>query len=82
MNIGNGKPISLIGMVKKLYAIMGKPENLQFIDQQAGYMPITCANISKAKALLGYSPKVSFDDGLTLFMAWFEGQQVKVGQQA
>lgn len=75
INIGNGKPITLIDMVKKLYAIMGKPENLQFIDQQAGDMPHTCANISKAQIMLGYSPKVSFDDGLELFMGWIEGQR-------
>ncbi len=37
---------------------------------QPGDVPITYADISKAQRLLGYQPKVSFEEGITRFVAW------------
>jgi UDP-glucuronate 4-epimerase len=34
-------------------------------------MPRTCADISKARELLGYDPKTKFQDGLPRFVDWF-----------
>ena len=34
------------------------------------------ADISKIKKLLGFSPKVSFDDGLKQFVDWVKNQEV------
>jgi UDP-glucuronate 4-epimerase len=38
---------------------------------QAGDVPVTFADISKAKEMLGYNPKVKFEDGIKLFADWF-----------
>jgi UDP-glucuronate 4-epimerase len=35
-------------------------------------MPVTCANIDKARRLLGYSPATSIEQGLSKFVEWFE----------
>ena len=41
------------------------------IPDQPGDVPITFADIRKAKRLLGYSPKVSIREGLRQFVAWY-----------
>ena len=38
-------------------------------------MPMTYADISKAKKLLGYSPKTDFEDGIKKFFEWFEKKE-------
>jgi UDP-glucuronate 4-epimerase len=39
---------------------------------QPGDVPLTFADISKARALLGYEPKVKIEQGIKLFADWFK----------
>jgi len=41
------------------------------LPDQPGDVPITWANIDKAKRLLGYSPRTSMEVGLRNFVAWY-----------
>jgi nucleoside-diphosphate-sugar epimerase len=34
-------------------------------------VPITCADVSKARAKLGYNPGVKIEQGIPLFVDWF-----------
>jgi len=36
-------------------------------------VPVTYADVSKAKDLLGYDPQVPFDAGIHNFVAWLRG---------
>jgi len=38
---------------------------------QEGEVPVTYADISKSRELLGYDPKVSIEEGLRRFCSWF-----------
>ncbi|PYJ70884.1 MAG: hypothetical protein DME75_08460, partial [Verrucomicrobia bacterium] len=50
---------------------LGKEAKINQLPEQPGDMPLTCANISKAKKLLGYSPTTQLSDGLPRFIDWF-----------
>lgn len=76
VNIGNHSPISLRKMISLLFEICGKPEKINQMSTQPGDVEITYASIDKANRLLGYSPKVSFKDGLADFVKWYTGQYV------
>ena len=39
---------------------------------QSGDVPVTFADISKARAMLGYSPQVKIEQGIKLFAEWFK----------
>jgi UDP-glucuronate 4-epimerase len=39
---------------------------------QPGDLPMTCADISKARRLLGYDPKTEIEKGMEKFIEWFE----------
>jgi nucleoside-diphosphate-sugar epimerase len=45
------------------------------MPMQPGDVTITYADISKANKLLGYTPKVKFEDGLKIFMKWYLGKR-------
>ena len=76
-NIGNSKPeISMLDLVKKLEKIYNKKIPFNLVDYPESY-PADEPNrrapdISKAKAQLGYDPKVSLEEGLTKFFNWAE----------
>ena len=40
-------------------------------------VPITFADISKARARLGYAPTVGIDEGIARFVAWFRREGVR-----
>jgi UDP-glucuronate 4-epimerase len=72
INIGNNKPISLIDLVRALEEVFEVKAKLVFEEEQPGDVPVTYANIEKAKELLNYSPKTSVKEGLLHFKTWIQ----------
>jgi UDP-glucuronate 4-epimerase len=70
INIGNNKPISLIDLVTALEEVLEVKAKLIFEKEQPGDVPVTYANIEKAKDLLAYSPKITVKEGLMHFKSW------------
>ena len=70
-NLGESETISLARMIELLEAALGKKAVIDRQPLQPGDVPITFANISKARAMLGYNPKVKFEQGIKLFADWF-----------
>ncbi len=70
-NLGNSHPVSLSQMIQLLEKRLGKKARLENRGNEPGDMPFTHADLTKAKNLLGYAPKVSFDTGLSRFVDWF-----------
>jgi UDP-glucuronate 4-epimerase len=70
-NLGESETISLSRMIELLETTLGKQAIIDRQPLQAGDVPITFANISKAKEKLGYNPKVKFEQGIKLFADWF-----------
>lgn len=63
INIGTGKPVTVIELANHVKSLFGKGE-LIYLEKPLTEVPITFASVSKAKELLGYSPKVEFADGI------------------
>lgn len=71
INIGNHSPVKLRDLIGSLFEIAGKKEKINLMPMQMGDVDITYASIEKAQKLLGYSPKVSFKEGLADFVKWY-----------
>ena len=69
-NLGNDKTISLSEMIKALELVLGKTAIIERRPEQAGDVPQTWADIEKAKQLINYCPKISFEEGLKNFIAY------------
>ena len=66
-NIGNSHPVRIDEMVDTLGRALGKAVRRKFIPIPAGEMVLTHADLTKASQVLGYSPKVSFEEGIRRF---------------
>ncbi|MER3498944.1 MAG: epimerase [Chitinophagaceae bacterium] len=70
INLGNNYSISLRQLIEEMEAVTGKKAVIQQMPEQPGDVPKTFADISKAKKLLGYQPKIQLQEGLKEFMDW------------
>jgi UDP-glucuronate 4-epimerase len=70
INLGNERPIALKDLVAKIAEALGVDPEIEWLPMQPGDVPLTCASVEKAAALLGYEPKVTFEEGLARFAEW------------
>jgi UDP-glucuronate 4-epimerase len=69
-NIGNDRAHRLDEAVRLLAAALGVEARLEHLPEQPGDPPHTRADISAARAALGYAPRVGLADGLARFAEW------------
>ena len=72
LNLGNSSPVSLKEMINTIADVLGKTPNIQELPMQPGDVERTFADISKAKKLIGYNPKTSFQEGIENFVKWYK----------
>lgn len=75
INLGHAEPIELRQVIATLEAALGKQAQIDRQPEKPGEMPITYADLTKARRLLGYQPRVSFEEGVHEFVAWFRGRR-------
>jgi UDP-glucuronate 4-epimerase len=70
-NLGESQTMKLIDLIKLLEKLLGKKAVIDRQPEQPGDVPVTFADISKARAKLGYHPQVKIEQGLPKFVDWF-----------
>src|ERR1700722_10491661 len=70
-NLGESQTVSLSRMIELLETELGKKAVIDRQPLQPGDVPITFADISKARRLLGYDPQVKAEKGIPLFVDWY-----------
>jgi UDP-glucuronate 4-epimerase len=70
-NLGESRTIRLIDLIRMLEEALGKRAIIEELSEQRGDMPITYANIKKARKKLGYAPRVSMEEGIGRFVEWY-----------
>ena len=70
INLGNNHPVALTEFIEVIEQISGKKALVHKIPLQTGDVLSTWANISKAKQLLGWQPKILLNLGLENFLRW------------
>lgn len=71
INLGNHRTISLSQMIQTIEDTFGKKALINRLPLQAGDVPQTYADISKAQQLLSYRPTTSFELGMQAFKNWY-----------
>ncbi len=71
-NVGCGDQVSLLWIIETLEATLGGPLQRRHVPSRAGDVPHTLADTTKAQRLLGYSPKIDFDEGLRRTIEYFK----------
>lgn len=71
INLGNSEPVELEYLIELIEKGLNKTASIKRLPAQAGDVPITFADISKAKSLLNYNPKTSIEKGIKRFAQWY-----------
>ena len=80
-NLGESETVSLGRMVELLENALGKKAIIDRQPVQPGDVPLTFANIAKAREQLRYNPKIKFEQGIKLFVDWFLKDESRAAQK-
>ena len=70
-NLGESRTVKLSELIALIESALGKPAVIDRQPLQPGDVPLTFSDISKARARLGYEPRMRVEDGIPLFVDWF-----------
>ena len=70
-NLGESQTVTLSRLIELLERALGKQAIVDRQPLQPGDVPITYADISRARERLGYQPKVTIEEGIPRFVEWF-----------
>lgn len=70
-NLGESETTELSHLIELLEQNLGTKAVIDRQPMQPGDVPITFADTSKARRLLGYSPTTKIEDGIPKFVEWF-----------
>jgi UDP-glucose 4-epimerase len=63
-NIGTGSATSVVDLAQALLSAAGVDAPIEFAPKRPGELQDSCLSVDKARALLGWSPRISLDQGL------------------
>lgn len=69
-NLGNSSPVLLRDMIATLERVLGRKAIIDRQPLQPGDVPVTYADISKAKRELGWAPQTPLEEGIRRMAAW------------
>ncbi len=75
LNVGASRTVTVSRLVELLAEAMNSVPSVKYLPPQPGDVPRTWADIARAREVLGYQPKVSLEEGLRRFVAWFWARQ-------
>ena len=76
-NIASSNPISLSTLIALIEEKLEKKAKVDHSPMQPGEVNHTYADITKATIKLGYSPKISIEEGLTGYIDWYLNDELK-----
>ena len=74
-NLGESQTVELGYLITLLEKALGKKAIIDRQPAQPGDVPLTFADITKARERLGYSPKVKIEEGIPRFVEWFKSRK-------
>jgi len=87
-NLGNSKEITIADLAQKVIAVTGAKVGIKYIPYEKAYqdgfedMERRIPDITKAKNLTGFSPRVDLEQALCLIRDWFLNEKVLVESTA
>jgi len=78
-NLGKGSGTSLKEFISIVETHVGRQAVIKIMPDQPGDVPYTCADVSKARDMLGYAATVSFNEGIRRTVEWYRKEYRSIG---
>jgi UDP-glucuronate 4-epimerase len=78
-NLGESRAHALADLVTLLAKELGVTPKVERQPDQPGDVPATCADITRARRVLGYDPRVPLEEGIRRFVAWLRAEPAAGG---
>jgi UDP-glucuronate 4-epimerase len=75
INLGESRTVELRELISLLEDALGLQAEIDWQPSQPGDVPQTFADVTKARALLGYDPQTQIEEGIRRFVEWFRVKQ-------
>ncbi len=75
INLGESRTVTLNELVRLIEENLGKKARIKRLPLQPGDVPITYADISKARRMLEYNPQTAIEEGIEKFIHWYKESQ-------
>ena len=72
LNLGTGREITIKTLTELVAKTAGFTGNIVWDSSKPDGQPRRCLDVSRAKAMLGFTAKTTLEDGLAETIAWFE----------
>lgn len=72
VNLGESQTVELRDLIALLEKNLDKRAVIEWREMQAGDVPRTFADISKAREIFGYNPQTKIESGIAKFTDWFK----------
>ena len=73
-NLGSARLVQLRELVRLIADCMSTKPTIEWLPPQRGDVPITLADITRAREVLGYQPRTDIETGIESFVRWYESQ--------
>jgi len=77
VNLGGSRTTTLQQLIRLIADALGAEARVQELPPQPGDVPITFADVSKAKKLWGWKPQVPIEEGIRRFVEWFRTSRLR-----
>ncbi|MCS7183292.1 MAG: GDP-mannose 4,6-dehydratase [Thermoanaerobaculum sp.] len=79
VNLGGSRTTTLQRLIELIARELGVKPLIEELPHQPGDVPITYADISKAKRLWGWEPQIPIEEGIARFVSWFKAHRLASG---
>jgi UDP-glucuronate 4-epimerase len=73
-NLGNSSPVQLCDFIATLERVSGLRAQIESRPLPAADPPVTYADVSKARRMLGFEPRTTVEQGLERFWKWYRSE--------
>jgi UDP-glucuronate 4-epimerase len=73
-NLGESRTVELRYLIELLENSLGTKAKIHHLPPQPGDVPITYADLTKAKTALNYNPQIQIEEGIKRFAQWLENE--------
>lgn len=70
LNLGHDQPVLISQLITLIEQSAGRPARIERLPPRGEDLPLTHADLTKSRRLLGYEPTVSIEQGVAEYVAW------------